>query len=341
MLKVIVCGATGYTGVEIIKLLLKHPEVKIAGMSAKIDKPVKMSDEFPELKGIFDEVVEDKSIQDLLKIDADLVFLALPHTVSMEFAPHFLKKGMKVIDLSADFRLDDLSVYEKSYKHKHSFKEYIGTAVYGLPELYKDKIKKTKLLANPGCFPTASILSLAPLMDKIGQAISDVIIDAKTGVTGAGRKAALAFHFSELSDNMWAYKVGAHQHAPEINQELSKAAKKNITALFVPHLSPMKRGILATVYVSMNKKNDFACADIIKWYKAFYKNAPFVRIYEEGTLPKISGVLNSNFCDIGIAKAGEKIVIISCIDNLLKGAAGQAVQNMNIMCGFKEEAGLL
>ncbi len=341
MTKVIVCGATGYTGLEIIKILLKHPKVKITAISAVIEKPQKMSDIFPELKGRFDMVCEQKSIQDLTDIDAELVFLALPHTVSMEFAPHFLKKGMNVIDLSADFRLKDVDVYKKYYGHEHKCKEYLTSSVYGLPELYRDKIKAAKLVANPGCFPTAAILSLAPLASKMSKDIDiqDIIIDAKTGVTGAGRKAVLAFHFAELSENIWAYKVGVHQHAPEMNQELSALAKKDISVLFVPHLAPIKRGILSTTYVKANK--NLKTVELVKLYKDFYKNEKFVRVYDEGKLPQAKDIYDTNFCDIGIATSLDKIIIVSCIDNLIKGAAGQAVQNMNIVCGFDEKLGLL
>ena len=339
MTKVIVSGATGYTGLEIIKILLRHPKVEIAAISAVVDKPQKLSEIFPELKNRFDMLCEQKSIEQLLNTGAEVVFLALPHTVSMEFAPHFLKKGMKVIDLSADFRLNSADSYQKYYAHEHKCKEYLSTSVYGLPELFRDKIKNAKLLANPGCFPTAAILSLAPLMLKMPKDITDIIIDAKTGVTGAGRKAALAFHFAELSENIWAYKIGVHQHAPEINQLLGDLAKKDINVLFVPHVAPIKRGIFETIYVKTNKTQ--SPKDLVKLYKDFYKNETFVRVYDEGKFPQAKDIFNTNFCDIGITASADKIIITSCIDNLIKGAAGQAVQNMNIMCGFEETLGLL
>ncbi|UCH12232.1 MAG: N-acetyl-gamma-glutamyl-phosphate reductase [Candidatus Omnitrophota bacterium] len=339
MLKVIVCGATGYTGFELIKLLLKHPEVEISAISAKIEKPERISDIFPELKGILDMHCDEMKIQDMIKTGGRIAFLALPHRVSMEFAPHFLEKGIKVIDLSADFRLKDTSAYEKYYGQGHKCKEYLATSVYGLPELYNDKIKGAKLIANPGCYPTAAILSLAPLISKKAGDIKELIIDAKTGVTGAGRKANLAFNFAEVAENMWAYKIGTHQHAPEIDQELSALAGQNIKVLFVPHLVPVKRGILTTAYVKIKKCP--AVSELIKLYKDFYKSAPFVRVYDEGKFPQTKDVYYSNFCDIGITIAEGRIVIVGCIDNLIKGASGQAVQNMNIMCGFKETQGLL
>lgn len=339
MLKVIVCGATGYTGFELLKILIKHPEVEVSAISAKIEKPEKISDIFPELKGRLDIICKDMSISDMIKTDAKLAFLALPHRVSMEFVPHFLKKGIKTIDLSADFRLKDPDVYEKYYEQTHKCKEYIASSVYGLSELYKEKIKKAQLIANPGCYPTVAILSLAPLLSKKADDVNQIIIDAKTGVTGAGRKAVLAFNFGEVAENIKAYKIGTHQHTPEINQELSTLAKKDIKVLFVPHLAPMKRGILATIYVKLTKVPDLS--EIIKLYKGFYKDAPFVRVYDEGTFPQTKDVCNTNFCDIGITASMDEIIIIGCIDNLIKGASGQAVQNMNIACGFEEGLGLL
>jgi len=275
----------------------------------------------------------------MIKTDAKLAFLALPHKVSMEFAPGFLKEGIKVIDLSADFRLKSPSIYKKYYGKEHKCREYLASSIYGLPEVYKEKIKQAQLIANPGCYPTAVLLPLAPLVSKKAGDIKEIIIDAKTGVTGAGRKAELKFNFGEVAENMWAYKIGSHQHTPEIDQELSILAKKDMKVLFAPHLVPMKRGILATTYVKLAK--DMDVSKIIKLYKDFYKNAPFVRVHDKGVFPQTKNVYDSNFCDIGITASMGRIIIISCIDNLIKGASGQAVQNMNIMCGFKETLGLL
>lgn len=338
-IKAIICGATGYTGLEIIKLLLNHKDAEITDISAKIDEPQKISDVFPELKGRFDMLCEDKKVDALAKAGADVVFLALPHRVSMYFAEAFLKKGIKVIDLSADFRLKDANVYKKFYAQEHKYKDLIKTSVYGLPELNSGEIKQAKLIANPGCYPTVSILSLAPLVSKKAKDIKDIIIDAKTGITGAGRKAALALNFGEVAENMKAYKIGVHQHVPEIDQELSTLAKKNISVLFVPHLAPMKRGILATIYIKLTKAPD--TSDVVKMYKNFYKNAPFVRVYDEGDFPETKNVYDTNFCDIGITTDGDRVIIVGAIDNLIKGASGQAVQNMNIIFGLDETSGLL
>ena len=340
MVNIAVCGATGYTGYEIIKILLRHPKADIRVLTAKLDKPIKISDEFPDLKGKIDLICEELVISSILKKKVDVIFLALPHRVSMEYATKFIDKGKIVIDLSADFRLKDVKVYEKYYGQKHIYKDYIKSSVYGLPELYKDSIKRTRFVANPGCYPTGSILALAPLLANNKAAGDTIIIDAKSGATGAGRKAALGLIFGEVAENLKAYKVGVHQHAPEIEQELSKIAGKKVDMLFTPHLVPIRRGILTTAYVALKKKSDLS--SLIRLYKSFYKTAPFVKIYDEGLLPQVHDVANTNYCCIGIALSSDKkrAIIVSAIDNLLKGASGQAVQNMNIACGFPETMGL-
>lgn len=341
MLNVAICGATGYTGYEIIKILLKHPKVTIKTLTAKLDRPTKIAEVFGEFQGKLDMLCEDLVVNDLVKKKIDLVFLALPHRVSMEFAPKFLEKGIIVIDLSADFRIKDYKVYEAYYGQKHIYKSYLKTSVYGLPELYKQKIKKARLIANPGCYPTASILSLAPIVSKKLNDKSKIIVDAKSGVTGAGRKADIGLIFGEVAENMKAYKIGVHQHAPEIAQELSNAAGKKIDILFTPHLVPLKRGILTTSYVNLKTKTNLK--KLLTLYKSFYSKEPFVKIYDEGRLPQVQDVVNTNYCGIGIALSEDKkcAIIVSAIDNLGKGASGQAIQNMNLSCGFKETEGLL
>ena len=341
MLNVAICGATGYTGYEIIKILLKHPKVTIKTLTAKLDRPTKIAEVFGEFQGKLDMLCEDLVVNDLVKKKIDLVFLALPHRVSMEFAPKFLEKGIIVIDLSADFRIKDYKVYEEYYGQKHIYKSYLKTSVYGLPELYKQKIKKARLIANPGCYPTASILSLAPIVSKKLNDKSKIIVDAKSGVTGAGRKADIGLIFGEVAENMKAYKIGVHQHAPEIAQELSNAAGKKIDILFTPHLVPLKRGILTTSYVNLKTKTNLK--KLLTLYKSFYSKEPFVKIYDEGRLPQVQDVVNTNYCGIGIALSEDKkcAIIVSAIDNLGKGASGQAIQNMNLSCGFKETEGLL
>ncbi len=340
MINIAVCGATGYTGYEIIKILLRHPKAHIKVLTAKLDKPTKISEEFPELKGKIDLACEELVVNHVLKKKVDLVFLALPHRVSMEYASRFIDKGKIVIDLSADFRIKDVKVYEKYYGQKHIYKDYITRCVYGLPELYKNRIQRTRFVANPGCYPTGSILAVAPLIAKKIAAKDTIILDAKSGATGAGRKAALGLIFGEVAENLMAYKVGVHQHSPEITQELSTLAGKEVDILFTPHLVPIRRGILTTAYVSLNKKADLS--SLLRLYRSFYKNAPFVKIYDEGLLPQIHDIVNTNYCGIGLALSldKKKVIIVSAIDNLLKGASGQAVQNMNLACGFPETMGL-
>lgn len=331
-----VVGATGYAGEEIIRLLARHKEVEITSLSAIIDKPSVFSDIFPAYKGIVDLMCNQLDL-DELKAETDVVFLALPHTVSMQYAPVLLGAGKKVIDLSADYRLD-ADTFTKWYKHEHTDAANIEKAVYGLPEINYDKIQKAVLLSNPGCYPTATSLAALPAVIN-GLNDAEIIVDAKSGVTGAGRKAAIPLCFGEVAENLKAYKINEHQHMPEMAMVLSKAAKKDIKVNFVPHLIPMRRGILSTVYIKMRK--NAPSKDILAIYDKFYHGKPFVRVYPEGALPEIKDVVNTNFCDIGLKVTGDLLVVVSCIDNLLKGAAGQAVQNMNIMYGFNEKESLI
>ncbi len=334
-IKVGVIGATGYTGEEIVKILARHKNAQITSLSAIIDKPTKFSDLCEECKGTVDIICKELDVNEVIK-NTDLVYLALPHRVSMQFAPKFLKAGKKVIDLSADYRLDR-KTYEKWYKKAHADKGNIEKAVYGLPELYRDKIKKASLVANPGCYPTATILAIAPAVKGIKQG-ETVLVDAKSGVSGAGRYSPIALGFIKGEQKTRAYKINEHQHMPEMTKILSEVASRDIKLMFTPHLIPRLRGILATSYIPVEEYlNEEA---IFKEYKKMYKNEPFVRIYDKGNLPGIEDVVNTNFCDIGLKVTDGFLVVVSCIDNLLKGAAGQAVQNMNIMCGFDETEGL-
>ena len=338
-----IIGATGHTGEVLIELLLNHPNVRIthlfnSGKSGQGKQAI--SDVFPKFKHRLDLICAKP---DWLKIkkDCDLVFLTLPHTVSMKFVTKLLSCGKKVIDLSADYRMANPSVYEKFYQVAHTDKGNLKKAVYGLPELYRAKIKTTKLLANPGCYPTSVILALAPLLAVGLVELSSIIIDAKSGVSGAGKKVDKEFLFSEIQGDFRAYKVNVHQHAPEMNQVLSKVAGKKVDVVFVPHLLPIERGILSTIYLKKAPGAKLKVKSITELFKKFYKNEPFIRIKPEGVFPRIKDVVKNNFCDIGVKDFGQTIVVISAIDNLLKGASGQAVQNMNIMYKFPETAGLL
>lgn len=341
MLRVGIIGASGYAGEELIKLLLRHPDVRLTYLSAKIEKAMPVAQMFAYLAGRLDLVCELPSVEEAAA-KSDLVFLALPHTVSMEFVPALIKKNKKIIDLSADYRLSDTDVYAQWYHTAHKDEANLGNFVYGLPELYREKIKQSAMIANPGCYPTAAILGLAPVVVAGLVAEPDhIVIDAKSGVTGAGRKASLDFFFSEVNENFKGYKYNTHQHLPEINQELSKLASSKINVVFCPHLLPVNRGILETIYIKLNKAVD--AEKIEQVYKNFYKTEPFVRIKGIGNLPELKDVVNTNFCDIGfvVDEARRFLVVVSVIDNLLKGASGQAVQNMNIMCGFQEKQSLL
>ncbi len=343
MVKVGIVGARGYTGEELINIFLKHSQAKISYLTARVDAPTPISKIFPQVRNRLDVRCDNFDVAKAVK-SCDVAFLALPHTTSMEVAPFLLKAGKKVIDLSADYRIEDYKIYEAWYKVTHSDRAHIKSAVYGLPEINRAKIKKADFIANPGCYPTAAILSIAPLVRTRFCNLDTIIIDAKSGYSGAGRKSTDDSFIQEIKDNFKAYKVDVHQHTPEINQELSKIAKKKINVTFVPHLLPVERGLIETIYIPLQKNPKAVTShQIIEIYKKFYKDAPFVRIRNEGEIPQLRNVQHTNFCDIGVKVSEDKklIIIISSIDNLLKGASGQAVQNMNLMYGFKETEGLL
>ena len=338
MLKIGIMGASGYAGEELLRILSDHPEVQITAVAAKID-PVNICKLYPWLKGRLDLECRDMSAEEVSK-KCDMVFLALPHKASMQFAPIFLKKGLKVIDLSADFRIKDVNVYEKWYEVKHECPEYIKDAVYGLPEFYREEVKKADLIANPGCYPTSVILGCAPLLKKNLADPDSIISDSKSGVSGAGRVLAQALMSKELENSFKPYKVNTHRHMPEMDQELSIASGSNVTVNFVPHLVPMERGMMSTIYLKLKK--NISTSEALKLYKDFYSKEYFIRVMDEGIFPDTKNIVRTNFCDIGCKVFPEKslAVVMTAIDNLVKGASGQAVQNMNIMYGFEEKLGL-
>ena len=339
MIKAGVLGGTGYAGIEVVRLLLRHPQVELTRIVSHSYAGQKISDIYPSLMGVCDLTCSALDADDIAK-NCDVVFTALPHGASKEIIPSLFAKGLKIIDLSGDFRYNDVKVYEKWYGQEHSDPELLKHAVYGLCELHRDEIKKAQLIGNPGCYTTCSILALAPLV-KAGIADNtSLIVDAKSGVTGAGRGLNLPNLFCECTETMKAYKVAAHRHTSEIEQELSLLADKSIILSFTPHLAPMKRGILATCYA--NLKSSSSTAELIALYKEFYKNEKFVRIYSDGTLPEIKHVAGSNYVGIGLVvdERLNRVIVVSCIDNLIKGAAGQAVQNMNLMFEFDEDTAL-
>ncbi len=338
-IKVGVVGATGYTGEELVRILADHPGVEVTYTSGREERSVKIQEIFPYLNNKLDLECKTFSPEEALE-KSDLIFLSLPHTVSMGFAPIFLKAKKKVVDVSADYRLKDIGVYEKFYKTAHRDPENLKRAVYGLPEVNRENIRKADLIANPGCYPTGAILGLLPGIAKDTFDLESIQIDAKSGVTGAGRKADKSLNFSEVNESFKAYKLFEHQHVPEIDQELEHASGKKISVVFVPHLLPINRGILSTIYVRLKKK--MTTDDLIGVYQKAYEKEPFVKVYAGGCLPEIKHVVNTNFCDMGLRVNEKKnlAVIVTVIDNLGKGAASQAVQNMNILCGFEETSGL-
>lgn len=336
-MKVGIVNVTGYAGLELARLLQHHPEVELTQVTGRSAVGQRLSDLFPHLTGkdleILPEIVEP----------VDVAFSALPHKASAEAVAPLVKAGVRVIDISADFRLHSLETYEKWYQTKHPAPELLQEAVYGLPELHRDEIVGARLVANPGCYPTSAILGLAPVAHLVEP---DVIIDSKSGVSGGGRTLALTNHYSEVNESCQAYALGGHRHLPEIAQELSWArergradARRNaLSVIFVPHLVPMTRGILSTIYGRL--AIDVPLADLRDRYRQFYRNAPFVRIVDRP--PQSKHVWGSNYCVIfpTLDPRTNRLVVISCIDNLVKGASGQAVQNMNLMAGFDEKMGL-
>lgn len=329
-----VVGATGYTGAELVRLLMKHPRVQIQVLTSESFAGQKISEVYPEVR--CDIVCMPLNVD---KIKSSLVFTALPHAKSAEVAGHLIDRGSKVIDFSADFRLEDVAVYQEWYGVSHPRADLLSKAVYGLPEIYRQQIKQAMLVANPGCYPTSVILALAPLLKGGHIKLQGLVVDSKSGVSGAGRTLSLATHFPEVNENMNAYSVAGHRHLPEIEQELTKIANKNVSVTFVAHLIPVNRGILSTCYVELAEK--VSTKMVQDMYAKFYENEPFVEILAPGLFPNTRDVLWSNRCRIGLHVAkNDRLIVISAIDNLLKGASGQAIQNMNLMCGFAEDLAL-
>lgn len=333
-----IIGATGYTGVELLRLLLHHPEVEVTALTSQKYAGVPIGQVFPSLAKRVEIKCEELSVEQISK-KADFVFTALPHKTAMETVPLFYYAGKKVVDLSADFRLKDSTVYERWYQ-KHTASDLLGESVYGLPELHRDKIRSAKIVGNPGCYPTGALIGLIPLIQKGLISPEGIVIDSKSGVSGAGRDVVLESLFCEVNEGVKAYKIFAHRHTPEIEQEASLLAQKKIGVTFVPHLIPMDRGILTTLYVHLTKK--MKTEDLLNAFQEYYEGEPFVRIYPKGKLPNTKDVRGSNFCDIGLAvsESGDHAVIVTAIDNLVKGASGEAIQNMNIMLGYPESMGL-
>ncbi|XOF34206.1 MAG: N-acetyl-gamma-glutamyl-phosphate reductase [Candidatus Electrothrix sp. YB6] len=340
MLKVGIIGASGYTGVELARILSAHPEVELTVATSRQYAGRPLSEVFPNLRKRVDLICENLGPEELVK-RADFFFAAVPHKTAMDLVPALLEAGKKVVDLSADFRIRDAAVYEQWYQ-AHSCPEVIAEAAYGLPELYRDQVQKARLTANPGCYPTSIILGLAPLLWEKLIDPAGLIIDSKSGTSGAGRAANVGTLFCEVTDGFRAYKVGgSHRHIPEIEQELSVLAGTPVTISFTPHLLPISRGILSTMYAPLNSGTTEQ--DIQELYERIYAAEPFVRVCPAGSFPATQHVRGSNCCDIGIKvdPRTNRVIVMSAIDNIAKGASGQAIQNMNLMNGFDETCGLL
>ncbi|MCE5334014.1 MAG: N-acetyl-gamma-glutamyl-phosphate reductase [Desulfobacteraceae bacterium] len=338
MVRVAIAGASGYTGFELVRLLSAHPFAQITMITSRQMKGQKLEDVYPALKRHCDLVFEEPDPAKLAAA-SDLVFTALPHEAAMDIIPGLLDLGVKVVDLSADYRIRDAAVYGAWYS-THKTPELLKEAVYGLPELYREKIRGSRLVANPGCYPTSVILASAPLLSAGLVDPDSIIADSKSGVSGAGRGASLGVHFCEVNEGFKAYKVAEHRHTPEIEQELSVLAGRPVTINFTPHLVPMTRGILSTVY--SNLKEGVTAQTVDRAFEKFYADAKFVRLSRRGELPVSLQVRGSNYCDLGwrVDERTRRVIVISVIDNLTRGASGQAVCNMNLMCGFAEDAGL-
>ena len=335
MIKVGIVGGTGYTGVELLRLLAQHPHVELRAITSRGDAGRAVADMFPSLRGRVALSFADPKAADLEA--CDLVFFATPNGIAMGQARALLDAGVRVIDLAADFRIKDIAVWEKWYGMKHAAPELVSGAVYGLPEANRAQIRSVRLVANPGCYSTAVQLGFLPLVESGLVDMDHLIADAKSGVSGAGRKAEVHSLFSETSDSFKAYGVPGHRHLPEIRQGLSIAAGKAVGLTFVPHLTPMIRGIHATLYARVTREADFQAL-----YESRYKEEPFVDVLPFASHPDTRSVRAANICRIALHRpqGGDTLVVLSVIDNLVKGAAGQAVQNMNIMFGFDECAGL-
>ncbi len=339
-MRVGIIGVTGYTGNELLRLLFSHGGVEITYVTSHSFSGKSLAEIHPHYREIMEPLCRSFSVDEAAE-KTELIFSALPHGESMQKVPLLRDAGVKVIDLSADFRLTDAALYPQWYKREHCAPRYLQEAIYGLPELYREKIKKASLIANPGCYPTSVLLGLLPLAVK-GDLVNwgTLVVDAKSGTSGAGRVPSQNLHFPECAENFRAYRVAGHQHTPEMEQELGKLAGRKVSFTFVPHLLPMIRGILSTIYLSLNK--EIAEEEIFGIYSAFYSNEKFVRVLPAPFLPETRNVYASNYCDLALKLdvRNNRLIVVSAIDNLVKGAAGQAVQNMNLLLGLKEEQGL-
>ncbi len=339
MIRVFICGGSGYTGGELLRILSNHPEVVVTGVTSEKSAGKSVTDLFPHLRNCTKLVYEPLRVREITG-KADFFFLALPHGESQEAVDFIFTHGKMVVDLSADYRLRNAGTYTKWYGVPHKYQKTLKRALYGLPEIYRSRIRKAKLIANPGCYPTGAVLGLLPAIKHRLIDTASIVIDSKSGASGAGRKADVAVSYCEVNEGFKAYSVGTHRHTPEIEQELSLLCGKPLAVDFTPHLLPVDRGILTTIYARLAGKA--TVDELSKIYRSAYKGEPFVRVLDYGLYPNIKHVGGTNFCDIGL-KLNERtntLIVITAIDNLVKGASGQAVQNMNIMLGVEETTAL-
>lgn len=334
MVKAAIIGATGYTGLESIEILNRHPQAEVTYLTALPDECGGAETVFGRLKGKCALEIEPLDMDKLAGL-ADVVLCCLPHKVSMSFVPKLLNAGLKVIDFSADYRIKDVAVYEKFYQ-EHTDTENLAKAVYGLCELFRDEIKGKNLVANPGCFPTGFMLATAPLLKNDLIETDSIINNAVTGTSGAGKNPSAKFHFPNMNENLFAYGIGEHRHMPEMEQTAGKVAGKDVTVLFQPHVGPFDRGILSSVYCQ--PKKDISNQQLAELYNDFYKNETFVQVCDAS--PNLKDIADTNYCHVYATKSKGRIIVFSAIDNLVKGASGQAIQNMNIIFGLDETLGL-
>jgi len=339
MIRVAICGGSGYAGGELLRILSNHPLITVTTVTSERSAGKSVIDLFPNLYH-YSNLTYVPLRSRIIFDKADVFFMALPHGESQETVDFFYREGKKVIDLSADYRLKDTKIYEQWYKAEHKFQKTLKNAVYGLPELYRKEISKTRLVANPGCYPTGAILGLYPSVKHKLIDVTSIVIDSKSGTSGAGRKAEIALSYCEVNEGFKAYAIATHRHTPEIEQELSSMAGKDVKVNFTPHLAPFDRGIFTTIYAGLAKKMD--TGRIIDLYKNTYAGEPFIRVLEAGRFPNVKNVRGTNHCEIGLTvnKRTNTLVVVTAIDNLMKGASGAAVQNMNIMMGFDEKTAL-
>jgi N-acetyl-gamma-glutamyl-phosphate reductase len=336
MVRVAILGATGYTALELMKLLLRHPEVEITTLTSRQEGNPHVASVHPALNGRLDLRLEDLG-SIAVASRADCVFSCLPHGVTATLMPNLLAAGVKVVDFSADYRLNDAATFEQWYGDKHPDPDRLGKVVYGLPELFREEITRAQLVANPGCYPTSAILPLAPLVKAGLIEPTDIIVDSKSGVSGAGRVPKLIWHFPECNESVSAYNVGRHRHTPEIEQIIGRATGKTVNLIFTPHLIPMDRGILSTTY--SKPIGSVTETQLFQTLREAYADEPFVRVVDH--LPGTKDTTDTNFCDITVRLVRGRVLTISCLDNLIKGASGAAVQNFNLLYGFAETTALL